>query len=129
MQKVNAKKYGTSLQDCIKQFHESIAAGPVYVCTCCQQTWFHEGFSLLRKTSMPLRDKNIYCTSITSVDDEEWICHTCLTSLKEGRIPKLSVANGMTWPEKPLELMLHPLEERLVALRIPFMQLPKGGQY
>ena len=81
---------------------------------------------------MLLRDKNIYCTSITSVDDEEWICHTCLTSLKEGRIPKLSVANGMKWPEKPRELMLHPLEERLVALRILFMQirqLPKGGQY
>ena len=68
---------------------------------------------------MPLRDINIYCTSITSVHDEEWICHTCLTSLKEGRIPKLSVVNGMKWPEKPRKLMLHPIEERLLALRIP----------
>ena len=38
----------------------------------------------------------------------------------------------MKWPIKPPELDLHQLEERLIALRIPFMQirkLPRGGQY
>ena len=38
----------------------------------------------------------------------------------------------MKWPEKPRKLDLHQLEERLIALRIPFMQireLPRGGQY
>ena len=38
----------------------------------------------------------------------------------------------MKWPEKPPELNLHQLEERLIALCIPFMQireLPRGGQY
>ena len=38
----------------------------------------------------------------------------------------------MHWPEKPPELKLHQLEERLIALRIPLMQireLPRGGQY
>lgn len=38
----------------------------------------------------------------------------------------------MVWPSKPSELQLFPLEERLVSLRIPFMQireLPRGGQY
>ena len=38
---------------------------------------------------------------------------------------------GMTFRHKPPELALHPLEERLVALRIPFMQireLPRGRQ-
>ena len=47
-------------------------------------------------------------------------------------MPRLSVANGMKWPDKPQELNLHQLEERLIALRIPFMQireLPRGGQY
>ena len=37
----------------------------------------------------------------------------------------------MKWSEKPLGLNLHQLE-RLIALRIPFMQireLPRGGQY
>ena len=60
------------------------------------------------------------------------ICHTCLIALREGKPPKLSVANGMKWPDKPPELNLHQLEERSIALRIPFMQireLPRGGQY
>ena len=38
----------------------------------------------------------------------------------------------MKWPDKPPELDLHQLEERLVSLRTPFMQireLPRGGQY
>ena len=37
----------------------------------------------------------------------------------------------MRWPEKPQVLNLHPLEERLISQRIPFMQireLPRGGQ-
>lgn len=37
----------------------------------------------------------------------------------------------MKWPDKPDALNLHPLEERLISQRIPFMQirkLPRGGQ-
>ena len=51
----------------------------------------------------------------------------CLTKL-----PKLSVANDMKWPDKPPDLNLHQLEERLIVLCIPFIQireLPRGGQY
>ena len=38
----------------------------------------------------------------------------------------------MKLPEKPRKLDLHQLEERLIALRIPFIQIrevPRGGQY
>ena len=38
----------------------------------------------------------------------------------------------MKWQNKPPELNLHQPEERIIALRIPFMQireLPRGGQY
>ena len=58
------------------------------------------------------------------------VCHTCLTALRNSNVPKLSVVNGMKWPDKPRELNLHQLEERLIAVRIPFMQireLPHGG--
>ncbi|XP_062584589.1 uncharacterized protein LOC134246276, partial [Saccostrea cucullata] len=76
--------------------------------------------------------KRKYFTNTKSVNGQEWICNTCNSSLKESRTPKLSIANGMTWLQKPSELNLLPLEERLVSLRIPFMQireLPRGGQY
>ncbi|XP_061190534.1 uncharacterized protein LOC133198460 [Saccostrea echinata] len=61
----------------------------------------------------------------------EWLCLTCCLALKDEKIPRLSVKNGMKWPVKPDALNLHPLEERLISQRIPFMQireLPIGGQ-
>ena len=51
--------------------------------------------------------------------------------LEKNKIPPLAKANGVIFPVKPRELDLSELEERLVAARIPFMQLrelPRGGQ-
>ena len=125
------QKRTKTIDDCIKEFHSSILVGPLYVCTCCHQTWFRKSVSMLKNTHLPTRMRS-YCTEFTSVNDEEWVCHTCLNSLKDNKAPRLSVANGIKWPNKPPELNLHQLEERLIALRIPFMQireLPRGGQY
>ena len=100
--------------------------------SCCHQTWFRKSVSVLKNTHIPAESKRLHCTEFTSVGNEEWICHTCLRALRDSKVPKLSVANGMKWPDKPPELNLHQLEERLIALRIPFMQireLPRGGQY
>ena len=121
-----------NIEESIKRFHSDIAIGPLYVCSCCHQTWFRKSVSMLKNTHISAESKRLYCTDLTSVGNEEWICHTCLSALRENKPPKLSVANGMKWPDKPPELNLHQLEERLIALRIPFMQireLPRGGQY
>ena len=86
---------------------------------------------MLKNINLPTSSR-LYCTKFTSVNDDEWICHTCMGAIRDGKVPKLSLANGMKWPDKPPELDLHQLEERLFALRIPFMQireLPRGGQY
>ena len=71
-------------------------------------------------------------TGYVSFANSEWICNTCLSNIKQGKIPKLSLINGMKFPEKIPELNLSNLEERLIALRIPFMQiraLNSGGQF
>ena len=121
-----------TIEESIKRFHSDISFGPIYVCSCCHQTWFKKSVSMLKNCHIPAESKRLHCTEFTSVGNEEWICHTCLSALRDNKLPKLSVANGMKWPEKPPELNLHQLEERLIALRIPFMQireLPRGGQY
>ena len=121
-----------TIEESIKRFHSDISFGPIYVCSCCHQTWFRKSVSMLKKCHIPAESKRLHCTEFTSVGNEEWICHTCLSALRDSKLPKLSVANGMKWPDKPSELNLHQLEERLIALRIPFMQireLPRGGQY
>lgn len=49
----------------------------------------------------------------------------------KGRLPSLAKFNGVLFPNKPDVLELGNLEERLIAQRIPFMQLrelPRGGQ-
>ena len=128
----NCQKDFVTAEECIKQFHSDISIGPLYVCTCCHQTWFRKSVALLKNTHIPAESRRQYCTGFIYVNNEEWACHTCLSALKERKCPKLSVANGMKWPDKPAELNLHQLEERLIALRIPFMQireLPRGGQY
>ena len=126
------KKDLKTIEEAIKQFHSDISIGPLYICSCCHQSWFRKSVSMLKNTHIPAESKRLHCTDFISVNSEEWICHTCLSALRESKIPKLSVTNGMKWPVKPPELNLHQLEERLIALRIPFMQireLPRGGQY
>lgn len=63
--------------------------------------------------------------------DKHWICFTCDSYLRCGKIPPCSKANKMEFPNKPACLNLTSLEERLISPRIPFMQireLPRGGQ-
>ena len=127
---LNTRKYGKDTNSCIDLFHEKIAVGPLYVCSCCNQTWFKE--SVVVSTEKLHNKSNKFLTGLVTVDGKEWICHTCYASLNQNKVPKLSQLNGMKWPDKPDELQLYALEERLVSLRIPFMQireLPRGGQY
>lgn len=124
-------KFGVDILECITQFHNNIKSGPVFVCTCCHQTWFHESVSNVNNVLLDAEIKRKYFSNMKSFNGEEWICNTCNSTLKQNRVPKLSIVNGMIWPQKPSELDLSPLEERLVSLRIPFMQireLPRGGQ-
>ena len=117
LQKTADQSYFKDIKECIKQFHSNIAVGALFICTCCHQTWFRKGVCMLQNINLPTSSR-LYCTKFTSINDEEWICHTCMGAIRDGKVPKLSVANGMKWPDKPPELDLHQLEERLISLRI-----------
>lgn len=71
-------------------------------------------------------------TNRKSVEQLEWVCRTCITDIRKGQVPRISVANKVSFPNKPDVLNLYDLEERLLSPRIPFMQireLPTGGQF
>ncbi|XP_033729556.1 uncharacterized protein LOC117318706, partial [Pecten maximus] len=124
------RQVGSTIDESIVKFRARVANGLIYACTCCHQTWFRKSVVQLDKAHISLESKQI-CTGLGSVDGKEWLCSTCLASLREEKIPKLSVKNGMSWPKTPAVLNLHSLEERLISQRIPFMQireLPRGGQ-
>ena len=130
------RKYGFSICDSVQKFKEAVSEGSSYVCTCCHQVWFKQSVkeaSSMEQMSSVSKSLLKKCrTGYISVDNREWMCNTCICNVTKGKIPKLSVINGMNFPEKPSELNLNNLEERLVSLRIPFMQirsLARGGQF
>ena len=44
-----------TVEESIKLFHSDIAIGPLYVCSCCHQTWFRKSISMLKKTHIFIR--------------------------------------------------------------------------
>ena len=125
-----------SVPKAIDLFHKNISSvGPEYICTCCDQLWYRSSVSkcnasLYQSCSREILD--LCLTGLKSIDDTEWICGTCHSNLKAGKLPTCAKANKMTFPERPDVLKdLTPLEERLISPRIPFMQvreLPSEGQ-
>ena len=124
-----------SISKATEIFHKNISVGPEYICTCCDQLWYRSSVSkcnasLYQSCSREILD--LCLTGLKSIDNTEWICGTCHSNLKAGKLPTCAKANKMTFPEKPDVLKdLTPLEERLISPRIPFMQvreLPSGGQ-
>ena len=129
------QRYGKSFSETVDKFKEAIRSSSSFVCSCCHQTWFSHSVkevSSLNEISLDKQLLNKCLTGYISVANCEWICNTCLFNVKQGKIPKLSVINGMKFPDRPAELNLSNLEERLISLRIPFMQiraLNSGGQF
>ena len=125
------RRGGISYPECKAKFHSALIDGPIYVCTSCHQTWFDHSVVQVEKVKIYGEILEKCCTQYISAHDLEWLCRTCLDSIKSGKVPRLSVANKCTFPPKPEELNLHQLEERMISPRIPFMQmreLPRGGQ-
>lgn len=65
--------------------------------------------------------KSKFFISIFFVGNMEWICNMCYLLIRENKILKLLVLNGMRWLLKLIELVLFFLEEWFVFLRIFFM--------
>ena len=128
------RKFGFSFGEAVDKFNEAIRDSCSYVCSICTQTWFKHSVRILSSVSKNL-DPSLLKQCVTgykSLGNEEWICNTCINSLRQGNVPRLSVTNGMKFPDQIPELKLNSLEERLISLRIPFMQirsLNSGGQF
>ena len=120
-----------TLKQLITDFHNTVSNGPVYICTCCDQLWYKHSVSLADSIRASNSSAVKFLQNITSVNNAEWLCHTCMKHLKSGKVPPLAVANGMKFPKKPTFFDLNELECRLIAPRLAFqkiMQAPRGKQ-
>ena len=95
------QKLGFSFTEAVEKFNEAICSCS-YVCSCCHQVWFKQSVkevdSLKKSVSFDRFLLQKCTTGYISVANREWICNTCLFNIKQGKIPKLSVINGMTFP-------------------------------
>ena len=130
------QKLGCSFSDSKTKFTEAVCQSVSYVCSCCHQVWFKQSVkkvsAVVRMSAMNKSLLNKCVTGYLSVENCEWICSTCIYNIRRDKVPKLAVINGMKFPDRPPELNLNNLEERLISLRIPFMQiraLNSGGQF
>ena len=115
----------------VRKFHNSVSAGPLYICTCCDQLWYKHSVSPADRLRLINPEITKYLQSVRSVDDIEWVCQTCNNHLKKGKVPPCAIANGMQFPEKPSFFYLNELECRLIPPRLAFQkifQAPRGGQ-
>ncbi|GIX96483.1 ATP-dependent DNA helicase [Caerostris darwini] len=114
-----------------ERFFKSIADGPTHRCYCCNRLFMKKKFS-------KLFESRLACTGFTeeqiaiifSVDlDEADFCKTCSDHIRKRNAPNLTANYGFRYPAQPSCLSeLNDLEERLVALRIPFMQIRELGR-
>ena len=115
-------------------FHKNVECGPEFICTCCDQLWYKSSTVKCNANRYKACSQDFLescVTGLTCVENTEWICKTCDSNLKKGKLPSLSKANKTSFPKQPDLLHLTPLEEWLISPRIPFMQiceLSRGGQ-
>lgn len=114
------------LENHLKEFEERKKEGPTNVCNCCGGLWFLPSTKLIIADCF---DKE-FEAKIFSVDKSGMrrLCGTCYRDYRVMKIPRLALSNGIAFPEIPPVLQdLTTLEERLCALRLPFMQIRSLG--
>ena len=97
------------------------------MCTLHLQTWFKSSVYDVSKLFLKIQiEQNMFAECLkgfTPVNNIEWLCRTCHFAIKQGKVPRLSMKNGMGFPQPPPELQLYPMEEGLKSHVLTFCQM------
>ena len=122
------KEQMTDVEFAIQKFRQEIKKGPINHCVSCDRLLQDVSLKIFDEKSYSEASKNCWETS----SGTNYICTTCHNYLRKSEIPPLSRGNNMGLSSVPPELQnLCPLEQTLLALKIPFMKmisLPRGSQ-
>lgn len=130
LRRLRREKNRSSWSYNLTQYLESIQQGPTIVCCVCGGLFYTNSIKSItlekfRDKGWKLEDIPEICKPVDqSPVSKLSICDTCSRTVTSGKIPKLALKNGFKYPDVPVEVKdLTNLEERLVSLRIPFMQV------
>jgi hypothetical protein len=134
-----------------EQYDKKIRCGPSSICSCCGGLWYEESTSKTSEEILTAKgcSEEVIDTVLHVPQMQHRLCGTCKRSVVGNKIPRMCLSNGFDFPIIPEELEvssrdlnvflysrefnilylqdLSPLEERLVALRLPFMQIRLKG--
>ena len=122
-------------QERLKNFNKAVLFGPIFICSSCSRKLYENGVMKISekfkatvnekkagfyRTCIP-KDKNI---SIMVNGKEEktgsYICHICKSAMMMGKLPSMSVQNGLHLTKIEEGCHLTELENSLIALNINF---------
>ena len=106
----------------------------IFICSCCHRKLFFSNVTKLTqnlKGKIDSKKKDLLEHSITEEIEIEingvlssYLCHACKQHLMKGKLPPMSVKNGLLVHEhKDPELQLTELEANLISKNIVFMKI------
>ena len=99
---------------------------PKYSCDFCDGLFFKHSVKTFDNTNLnfDLNENAMNLIKESSLKRSGLVCYTCFSYLKRGKLPKLAAFNGLKFVDVPPSVSsLSPLEERMVAPYINFMQI------
>ena len=128
------KKDAITKNDRFVSFKQEIKDGPSFVCFSCDRALFLRGVSILEDRDILKLKENpgeIFLTTKIFTSDVDYhnfqwtFCHSCLSYIRKGEVPKIHVSNGLQLDDIPDSLKLTELEQQLIAKDIVFMKIKK----
>ena len=117
------------------KFRNALKTGLCCICVSCHRLLYRRSVRKFNSQNYSRRAHVMFDATLQSLPehcDRQHICFTCHATLKRGRLPAQSKANGLHLHTIPDELQnLSTLERHIISRRIPFMKLlslPRGKQ-
>ena len=119
-------------------FKKAVIFGPIFICSCCSRKLYENGVTKIKQDLRDAINKKkpnfySYCipreitVNIKFNNKTEktgfYICHTCKTALSSGKVPSMSVINGLNLSTINNDCQLTELENNLIALNINFQYI------
>jgi len=100
--RANAKKKATAkyknasnFPKTINEFKKRIKDGPFYICVICNRSLYKRSLKIFCQTDYIGISEQHFRFKVKSFDGKEFICTTCHSKLKKGKIPPQAVSNNL----------------------------------
>ena len=132
------KNENTTQKERFKNFNEAVLFGPICICSSCKRRLYENGVAKITqkfKTSLNEIKPGLYHECISKQElinivvngktkkTGHYICHTCKSTMNRGKIPSMSLQNGLELTKIMEGCHLTELENNLIALNINFQYI------